>query len=111
MDGNISADLQAEIESPGERLCHRARVTGQTLDDTEARAIKAWYAADTDRIFIELNTEIIMGFPAQRLQGLGSATPRQLVSSGRNYAIWLWIVLGKFRRRFRGTRISGRFIR
>jgi Protein of unknown function (DUF2442) len=70
MDENISIELQATID--------RARVTGQTLDETEPRAIKAWYAADTDRIFIELNTEIIMGFPSQRLQGLEDATPRQL---------------------------------
>jgi hypothetical protein len=70
MDGNISADLQVEID--------RARIAGKILDETEPKAIKAWYAADTDRIFIELNTEIIMGFPSQRLQGLGQATPRQL---------------------------------
>jgi Protein of unknown function (DUF2442) len=70
MDENISIELQAEID--------RARVTGQTLDKNEPRAIKAWYAADTDRIFIELNTDIIMGFPSQRLQGLEDATPRQL---------------------------------
>ena len=70
MDENISIELQAEID--------RARVAGQALDESEPRAIKAWYAADTDRIFIELNTEIIMGFPSQRLQGLEDATPRQL---------------------------------
>lgn len=77
MDEQISAELQVTID--------RARVAGQTLDETEPRAIKAWYAADTEagtplggRIFIELNTEIIMGFPSQRLQGLENATPRQL---------------------------------
>ena len=70
MDENIRIELQAEID--------RARVAGQALDESEPRAIKAWYAADTDRIFIELNTEIIMGFPSQRLQGLEDATPRQL---------------------------------
>jgi Protein of unknown function (DUF2442) len=70
MDGNISADLQVEID--------RARIAGKILDETEPKAIKAWYAADTDRIFIELNTEIIMGFPSQRLQGLEDATSRQL---------------------------------
>jgi Protein of unknown function (DUF2442) len=70
MDENISIELQAVID--------RARVAGQTLDENELRAIKAWYAADTDRIFIELNTDIIMGFPSQRLQGLEDATPRQL---------------------------------
>jgi Protein of unknown function (DUF2442) len=70
MDENISIELQATID--------RARIAGKILDETEPKAIKAWYAADTDRIFIELNTEIIMGFPSQRLQGLGQATPRQL---------------------------------
>jgi Protein of unknown function (DUF2442) len=70
MDENISIEQQAAID--------RARVAGQTLDEIEPRAIKAWYAADTDRIFIELNTEIIMGFPSQRLQGLRNATSRQL---------------------------------
>jgi hypothetical protein len=70
MDENISIKLQAEI--------NRARVAGQALDESEPKAIKAWYAAETDRIFIELNTEIIMGFPSQRLQGLEDATPKQL---------------------------------
>jgi Protein of unknown function (DUF2442) len=70
MDDNISADLQAEID--------RARIAGKILYETEPKAIKAWYAADTDRIFIELNTEIIMGFPSQQLQGLENATPREL---------------------------------
>jgi hypothetical protein len=70
MDGHISADLQAEID--------RARIAGKILNETEPKAIKAWYAADTDRIFIELTTEIIMGFPSQRLQRLVNATPKQL---------------------------------
>jgi Protein of unknown function (DUF2442) len=70
MDENISIELQAAIDL--------ARVAGQALDESEPRAIKAWYAADTDRIFIELNTQIIMGFPSQRLQGLEDATLRQL---------------------------------
>ena len=77
MDENINLELQAAID--------QARVAGLILDETEPRAIKAWYAADTEanallggRIFIELNTEIIMGFPFQRLQGLDHATPKQL---------------------------------
>jgi Protein of unknown function (DUF2442) len=70
MNDNISDQLQAEID--------RAREVGTALDATESRAVKAWYAADTERIFIELNTEIIMGFPYQQLQGLRNATPRQL---------------------------------
>ena len=70
MDENISIKLKAKID--------RARVAGQALDESEPTAIKAWYAADTDRIFIELSTQIIVGFPSQRLQGLEDATPRQL---------------------------------
>ena len=70
MDEHISIELQATID--------RARVAGQTLDEIEPRAIKAWYAADSDRIFIELNTDIIMGFPSRKLQGLANATPKQL---------------------------------
>jgi Protein of unknown function (DUF2442) len=72
VSNNISAELQAEID--------KARKAGAELDATEPRAIKAWYAADTERIFIELNTEIVMGFPYRRLQGLGNATPQQLAT-------------------------------
>jgi hypothetical protein len=45
MDNNIHAELKAEID--------RARVAGSDTAETEPRAIKAWYAADTERIFIE----------------------------------------------------------
>jgi Protein of unknown function (DUF2442) len=72
VSNNISAELQAEID--------KARKAGAELDETEPRAIKAWYAADTERIFIELNTEIVMGFPYRKLQGLGNATPQQLAA-------------------------------
>jgi Protein of unknown function (DUF2442) len=67
---NISTELKTEIE--------RARATGKALDEVEPRAVKAWYADDSDRIFIELNTEVIMGFPSVQLQGLSNATPKQL---------------------------------
>jgi hypothetical protein len=67
---NHSVELQVEID--------QARKVSAELDATEPRAVKAWYAADTERIFIELNTEIIMGFPYRKLQGLGNATPKQL---------------------------------
>ncbi len=70
MNDQISGQLQTEID--------RARKVGDGLDATESRAVKAWYAADTERIFIELNTEIVMGFPYQSLQGLKNATPQQL---------------------------------
>jgi hypothetical protein len=69
-DSNISAELQAEIE--------QARATGKALEEIEPRAVKAWYADDSARIFIELNTEIIMGFPSSLLEALSDATPKQL---------------------------------
>jgi hypothetical protein len=67
---NISAELQAAID--------RARDVGKKLDETEPRAVKAWYAADTERISIELTTGVVMGFPYRLLQGLNDATPKQL---------------------------------
>jgi hypothetical protein len=65
-----SVELKSEID--------RARAAGTALEEIEPRAVKAWYAADTERIFIELNTEIVMGFPYQKLQGLAHATSKQL---------------------------------
>lgn len=70
VNNNITTELQAEI--------NRARKVGVALGATESRAMKAWYAADTERIFIELKTEIVIGFPYQQLQGLENATPKQL---------------------------------
>jgi Protein of unknown function (DUF2442) len=69
-DDRISTELQATID--------QARVAGSYLDETEPRAVKAWYAADTERVFIELNTGIVMGFPYGLLQGLNDATSKQL---------------------------------
>jgi hypothetical protein len=69
-DDRISTELQAAID--------RARAAGKDLDETEPRAVKAWYAADTERVFIELNTGIVMGFPHRLLQGLNAATSKQL---------------------------------
>ena len=48
------------------------------LDEAEPRAIHAWYAADSGRVFIELKNGIVIGFPCGLLQGLGNATPEQL---------------------------------
>jgi Protein of unknown function (DUF2442) len=72
MSNSIEAELQTEI--------NKARKTGAEIDEIELKAVKAWYAADTERIFIELNTEIIMGFPYRKLQGLKNATPQQLAA-------------------------------
>jgi hypothetical protein len=65
-----STNLQAEID--------RARQAGTDADRTEPRAVKAWYDADTERIFLELTTGIVIGFPYRQLQGLSDATPQQL---------------------------------
>ena len=55
-----------------------ARAAGKALAQTEPRAIKAWYAADSERVFMELTNGVIMGFPYQLLQGLANGTPEQL---------------------------------
>jgi hypothetical protein len=67
---DISPELIAQFD--------RARAGGRTLAKTEPRAVKAWYASDSERIFIELTNGVIMGFPYQLLQGLENGTPEQL---------------------------------
>ena len=67
---NISPELTAQFD--------RARAAGEALAKTEPRAIKAWYAADSERVFIELTNGVMMGFPYQLLQGLANGTPEQL---------------------------------
>jgi hypothetical protein len=56
----------------------KARSAGETLAETEPRAVKAWYAADSERVFIELTNGVMMGFPYRLLQGLANGTPAQL---------------------------------
>jgi Protein of unknown function (DUF2442) len=56
----------------------RARAAGKALAETEPRAVKAWYANDSERVFIELTNGVVMGFPYQLLQGLTNGTPKQL---------------------------------
>jgi hypothetical protein len=58
----------------------QARVAGQALAETESRAVRAWYAADSERVFMELTNGVIMGFPYQLLQGLENGTPEQLAA-------------------------------
>jgi Protein of unknown function (DUF2442) len=41
-------------------------------------AIACCRTADTERIFIELNSGVVMGFPYQQLQGLEHAASKQL---------------------------------
>jgi hypothetical protein len=66
----INAALQAQI--------NQARQMGEVLDETEPRAVKAWYEMSSARVFIEIKNGVVMGFPSQLLQGLESATPKQL---------------------------------
>jgi hypothetical protein len=66
----MSTELEADIQ--------RAREAGVVLDATEPRAVVAWYAPESERVFIELKNGIVMGFPCQLLQGLENATPEQL---------------------------------
>jgi hypothetical protein len=67
---NISPELIAQFD--------QARAAGKALAQTEPRAVKAWYAADSERVFIELTNGVMMGFPYQLLQGLANGTPEQL---------------------------------
>lgn len=68
---NISAELQFEID--------RSRELGKTNAAREARAIKAWYDKSSKKVFVELNNNLMIGFPAQKLQGLENATIAQLM--------------------------------
>jgi Protein of unknown function (DUF2442) len=69
LNNEISAELQAVID--------QAREIGTELEATEPRAVKSWFDG-IDRIFIELKSGIVMGFPYQCLQGLENATMEQL---------------------------------
>jgi Protein of unknown function (DUF2442) len=69
-DFGISAELQEQI--------NQARRSGEVLEKTEPRAVKAWYELASAKIFIELQNGVVMGFPPHLLQGLESATSEQL---------------------------------
>ena len=66
----IDAALQAQI--------NQARQAGEVLGETEPLAVKAWYEIPSERIFIEIQNGVVMGFPYKLLQGLESAMPEQL---------------------------------
>jgi Protein of unknown function (DUF2442) len=66
----IDAALQVQI--------NQAREAGEVLDETEPRAVKAWYEISSSRVFIEIKNGVVMGFPYQLLEGLELATPEQL---------------------------------
>jgi Protein of unknown function (DUF2442) len=67
---NISPELIAQFD--------RAKAAGKAAAETEPRAVKAWYAVDSERVFIELTNGVVMGFPYRLLQGLANGTPEQL---------------------------------
>jgi hypothetical protein len=69
---NLSPELIAQFD--------QARLAGQALAETEPRAVRAWYAADSERVFMELTNGVIMGFPYQLLQGLENGTLEQLAA-------------------------------
>jgi hypothetical protein len=71
VDLTIDPELKAQIE--------QARQAGKALDDTEPRAVRAWYEKVSQRVFIELKNGVVMGFPKTLLQGLEDATPEQLL--------------------------------
>ena len=73
------ANLDVTIDLEFQQQIDRARQVGDRLEQTEARAVKAWYDSHSQRVFIELRTGIVMGFPYQWLQGLVEATPEQLL--------------------------------
>ena len=68
---NISTELQFEID--------RAREFGKAIAANESRAIKAWYDKSSEKVFVELNNDLTIGFPAKKLQGLENATVAQLM--------------------------------
>ena len=71
VDVMVNQDFQQQID--------RARQVGDRLEQTEARAVTTWYDSNSQRVFIELRTGIVMGFPYRWLQGLVEATPEQLL--------------------------------
>jgi Protein of unknown function (DUF2442) len=70
-NSTLDAELLAQID--------HARQVGAELDATEPRAVKAWYDERGDRVFTELRSGVVMGFPRTLLQGLREATLEQLM--------------------------------
>jgi hypothetical protein len=67
-----------KIDPAIQKQINQARQLGESLDNTEPRAVKAWYEIQSERIFIEMKNGVVMGFPYQLLQDLEAATPEQL---------------------------------
>ncbi len=67
-----------EFQMPTEAELEAARERGRIADETEPRAISAWYDEVSERVFMELKNGCLFAFPAQMGQGLGGATAEQL---------------------------------
>jgi len=55
-----------------------ALARGQANRSREPRVTKAWYAAESKRVFVELDNGCTFGFPPRLAQGLETATDEQL---------------------------------
>jgi hypothetical protein len=67
-----------EIDTTLQVQINQARQAGEILGGMESRAVKAWYEIPSERIFIEIQNGVVMGFPYKLLQGLESAGAEQL---------------------------------
>jgi hypothetical protein len=59
MVDNTSVELQAEID--------RARECGKTMAVSEPRVIDAWYDKASKKVFVELNNDLTIGAPKERM--------------------------------------------
>ena len=65
---------EAEIRAQLPAARERARIA----DETEPRAVSAWYDEPSARIFMELKNGCLFAFPAEMGQGLRGASAKQL---------------------------------
>jgi hypothetical protein len=68
----IDPKLSAEIQ--------QARQVGIAEANTEPRALQVWYELESQRVFIELQSGVVIGIPHILLQGLAEATSEQLLA-------------------------------
>jgi hypothetical protein len=73
----VNADLIIDVELKAQ--IDRARQAGAELDETEPRAVRAWYSMTSGRVFVKLKNGVVMAFPQALLQGLENATPQQMI--------------------------------
>jgi hypothetical protein len=57
-----------------------ALARGRDNRGREPRATKAWYAAESKRVFVELDNGCTFGFPPRLAQGLEAATDEELAA-------------------------------